>query len=101
MSKPTNGPSEFADMWKELKLKENTPIDSGTDSKGVHSPGENTVAKTGETLIKVCQSIMLCQHVYIDICQGIRFSYTRIHKHESIIQNEVAREGDYNFEHAL
>lgn len=61
VSKPTNGPSEFADMWKELKLKEN--IDSGTDSKGVHSPGENTVTKTGETLIKVCQSIMLCQHV--------------------------------------
>lgn len=63
MSKPTNAPSEFADMWKELKLKENSPIDSGTDSEGVHSPGENTAEKTGETLIKVCQSIMLCQNI--------------------------------------
>ena len=61
--KPTNGPSEFADMWKELKLKENSTIDSGTDSEGVHSPGENTAEKTGETLIKVCQSIKLCQNV--------------------------------------
>ena len=63
VSKPTNGPSEFADMWKELKLKENSTIDSGTDSEGVHSPGENTAEKTGETLIKVCQSIMPCQNV--------------------------------------
>lgn len=61
--KPTNGPSEFADMWKELKLKENSTIDSGTDSEDVHSPGENTAEKTGETLIKVCQSIMLSQNV--------------------------------------
>ena len=37
----------------------------------------------------------------IDVCQGIRFSSIRIHKHESIIQNEVARERDYNFEHVL
>ena len=63
VSKPTNGPSEFADMWKELKLKENSTIDSGTDSESVHSPGENTAEKTGETLIKVCQSIMPCQNV--------------------------------------
>ena len=63
VSKPTNGPSEFADMWKELKLKENSTIDSGTDSEDVHSPGENTAEKTGETLIKVCQSIMLSQNV--------------------------------------
>ncbi len=31
--KPNNSPSEFADMWKELKLKENSPYGSSTDSQ--------------------------------------------------------------------
>jgi len=31
-NKPNNGPSEFADMWKELKLKESSPSGHGTST---------------------------------------------------------------------
>lgn len=31
-NKRNNGPSEFADMWKELKLKESSPSGHGTST---------------------------------------------------------------------
>ncbi|XP_020602806.1 uncharacterized protein LOC110041817 isoform X2 [Orbicella faveolata] len=31
-NKPNNGPSEFADMWKELKVKESSPSGHGTST---------------------------------------------------------------------
>lgn len=55
VSKPNNGPSEFADMWKELKLKESSPPDSGTDLSEAsvnQTPGEKTADTRDETLIK-------------------------------------------------
>ena len=31
-SKPNNGPSEFADMWKELKVKDSSPSGHSTST---------------------------------------------------------------------
>jgi len=31
-NKTNNGPSEFADMWKELKVKEGSPFGHGTST---------------------------------------------------------------------
>ncbi|KAJ7394677.1 5'-3' exoribonuclease 1 [Desmophyllum pertusum] len=49
--KPNNGPSEFADMWKELKLKENSASGSSTDEhREPDDRGKET--RESDTLIK-------------------------------------------------
>lgn len=47
--KPNNGPSEFADMWKELKLKENSPYGSSTVSKRNLNPEQGKGDREKET----------------------------------------------------
>lgn len=67
--KPNNGPSEFADMWKELKLKENSASGSSTDEhREPDDRGKET--RESDTLIKV--SILLFFLLLLIFCHAIK-----------------------------